>query len=862
MHRDDALIRLQLSGEVDLAQVMEAYKRLSRIAKGRILEAPTDSLRERYRAELAELAAARDALLNPPPAPPGGLSATKVADLPRAQPALTEGHREAPGNRLTLETGRILAGRYEVKDRIGAGGMGAVYRAFDRTKKQYIAIKVLLPGLTQDAQARERFLAEAQISTQLSHPNIVNVFDVQCDGELHFLTMELLEGRSLREELQHRKRLPVAEALVITTALTDALSYAHRFTIHRDVKPENVFLCADGTVKLMDFGIARLLRTSQLTMTGMTMGTAYYMAPEQLSGAGEVNPRADQYSLAVMLYEMVAGLVPAGRIEPLRRVVKGVRSTVSAAVDRALSASPAKRFEDADAFRAALTTRGVSRMVWLAAGIALIGGVGVVAGPRLLELGSSGSSHAEDAHRAHEQQLEDERRIAEERKKQEERQRTLQETVRVWSSWNLDVDLAAASALLAQADALLASGDLRDAAERLTESERILTQTARTQATELHGIVEGLMTRLDQAEARTREATKVARRDVESWERQATRTEEERGLRDDALGRSRLALQEAEWEEQVLEASVFGAPERLKVGGKLKAGEGALRDAPREALAALVQARDLAHQLHERLGGANGLAAARRRVIESVERVANQYQAWSLPVAGPLAEAIALQNQASEARAHDMAEIRVLLDRADRAAAAAEATDEAVAARQAQESRERQLAEQAKIRAEEEEAGRRRAAEEIKRQQEAEAAKKRQESERRTQAFHDARGVIDTMIRKLRDYGPGTDVDSAAPRERIEELRSGITEDNFVQIRQQCRQVLHDYARDQVTRCEKYAVEFRAFAARFRENAEEERERGQDWLARDSEKHARETDAHVDRILTTARRAKEMLELK
>jgi serine/threonine protein kinase len=182
--------------------------------------------------------------------------------------------------------------------------MGAVYRAFDRNRGEEIAVKVLLPHLLRNPAARERFVAEAKIASALSHPNIVNVYDVQRDGELDLLTMELLQGGTLRQLMRRRSEarqtFSVEEALGVALAIGAALTYAHRRTLHRDVKPENVWVEEDGTYKLMDFGLARLMSESNLTATRATMGSAYYMAPEQIKSAKTIDARADQYSLAVI----------------------------------------------------------------------------------------------------------------------------------------------------------------------------------------------------------------------------------------------------------------------------------------------------------------------------------------------------------------------------------------------------------------------------------------------------------------------------------------------------------------------------------------------------------------------------------
>ena len=169
--------------------------------------------------------------------------------------------------------------------------------------------------------AKERFLAEARVSCSLSHPNIVRVHDVGVSGEYYYLSMERLKGHNLRQRIEAYRRenraFGVLEVTDIARQLIDALRYAHRYIVHRDLKPENIWLAEDGTVKLMDFGIARAFSASQLTQTGMTLGTAYYMAPEQRIAAKDVDWRADQYALGVVLYELLAGTLPTGAVRPL-----------------------------------------------------------------------------------------------------------------------------------------------------------------------------------------------------------------------------------------------------------------------------------------------------------------------------------------------------------------------------------------------------------------------------------------------------------------------------------------------------------------------------------------------------------------
>ncbi|MBB3168026.1 bifunctional serine/threonine-protein kinase/formylglycine-generating enzyme family protein [Simiduia aestuariiviva] len=349
----------------------------------KLAAAPTDALKTKFQTMLAQLQAAEaevaaaSAQLQPPSHSP--LSQTKLADLP--------GMGEAAAPTVQLSEGQLLASRYEVKEQIGAGGMGAVYCAFDRTRNKNIAIKVLLPALTSSERARERFLDEARLSSELSHPNIINVFDVQNDGDNWFITMELLEGQSLRSYIASheatRTPIEVEETLDIVSTLCDALAHAHGKTVHRDIKPENIFLCEDGTVKLMDFGIARLMSNSQRTQTGAAMGTAYYMAPEQIKGRGDIDGRADQYALGVLLYEMLAGDVPTGRIESLHKIRKDVPASLARTVDTALAPKAENRFANITEFKAALTKKGgvaLPSLPWKKLGIAagvLVAAIGV-----------------------------------------------------------------------------------------------------------------------------------------------------------------------------------------------------------------------------------------------------------------------------------------------------------------------------------------------------------------------------------------------------------------------------------------------------------------------------------------------------
>ncbi|MCW3097282.1 MAG: serine/threonine protein kinase, partial [Chthonomonadaceae bacterium] len=180
--------------------------------------------------------------------------------------------------------GTRVAGRYDIEEQIGIGGMGIVYRAYDSRLKRHVALKVIAPHLVQQEAARAQFLREAQALAGLMHPNIVTVFDL-CEEDATqavFIVMELLRGSSLRHCLADPMR-PVFSQIALP--LCRALEAAHaRGVLHRDIKPENVFVCEDGTIKLMDFGLARLLTANSRSQASLLAGTLAYMAPEQLKG--------------------------------------------------------------------------------------------------------------------------------------------------------------------------------------------------------------------------------------------------------------------------------------------------------------------------------------------------------------------------------------------------------------------------------------------------------------------------------------------------------------------------------------------------------------------------------------------------
>jgi eukaryotic-like serine/threonine-protein kinase len=264
--------------------------------------------------------------------------------------------------------GEVVAGRYELEELVGTGGMSSVFKARDTLLERHVALKILHPHFTEDEQYVERFRREARAVASLSHPNIVTILDRGEDEGRQFLVFELVEGRTLAELLQEQGRLPVQRALEIAIQVARGLGFAHEHgLVHRDVKPQNVILNGDGRAKVTDFGIARSLDVQGVTQSGAVLGTSNYIAPEQASGR-PVDRTTDVYSLGVVLFELLTGEVPfPGESfvavamqhvsEPPPSVLEvrpDVPVRVARAVDRALEKDPAERFATMDAFAAEL----------------------------------------------------------------------------------------------------------------------------------------------------------------------------------------------------------------------------------------------------------------------------------------------------------------------------------------------------------------------------------------------------------------------------------------------------------------------------------------------------------------------------
>ena len=207
-----------------------------------------------------------------------------------------------------LKTGMIIAERYEILGKIGTGGMADVYKAKDHKLNRFVAVKVLKPEFREDTTFIRKFRSEAQAAAVLTHPNIVNVFDVGDDNGVYYIVMELIEGITLKEYISKKGRLSVKEATSIAIQVSMGLEAAHNHGIvHRDVKPQNIIISMDGKVKVTDFGIARA--ASSNTISSNVMGSVHYSSPEQVRG-GYSDEKSDIYSLGITLYEMVTGKVP------------------------------------------------------------------------------------------------------------------------------------------------------------------------------------------------------------------------------------------------------------------------------------------------------------------------------------------------------------------------------------------------------------------------------------------------------------------------------------------------------------------------------------------------------------------------
>jgi serine/threonine-protein kinase len=292
-----------------------------------------------------------------------------------------EDEASAPARRRgqVLEEGHVLGGRYTITGFIGAGGMGAVYRARHLRTGRELALKVLLPEFAARPDLMQRFTAEARAAGALNHPGVVEVVDLDHEGDLHYIVMELIEGEELQARMQREHPLPCAFVARVGADIADAISCAHASSpkiVHRDLKPQNVLLARQGRqrdiVKVLDFGIAKLVESEtlvhSLTRSGEIYGTPLYMSPEQLRNSKDVDERADIYSIGVILFHALTGVTPfrgesfpdlvisisTEPPPPLRSLRPDAPAGLAAVVEKAMARNRQDRFATALELRNAL----------------------------------------------------------------------------------------------------------------------------------------------------------------------------------------------------------------------------------------------------------------------------------------------------------------------------------------------------------------------------------------------------------------------------------------------------------------------------------------------------------------------------
>lgn len=225
---------------------------------------------------------------------------------------------------------RILGGRYEILEKIGEGGMSVVYKAKCRLLHRYVAIKILKPEFLDDNKFIESFRRESQAAASLSHPNIVNIYDVGLEGKnIHYIVMEYVEGKTLSTIIAEEGRLSDYDTIQISIQVASALALAHKnHIIHRDVKPHNILVTPDGTAKITDFGIAKAVNSTTLVAPGAIMGSVHYFSPEQARG-GYVDGKSDIYSLGIVMYEMITGRVPFDGDNPVAVAMMHINNPIT-----------------------------------------------------------------------------------------------------------------------------------------------------------------------------------------------------------------------------------------------------------------------------------------------------------------------------------------------------------------------------------------------------------------------------------------------------------------------------------------------------------------------------------------------------
>ena len=263
--------------------------------------------------------------------------------------------------------GIVLDGRYELLDLLGSGGMAVVYRAMDNRLNRYVAVKIMRPELARNEKFRQRFQTESRAIAKLNHPNIVGVFDVSHSESIEYIVMELLDGINMKQYLRDNGPLDVKKALAFSTQIANALSHAHsKGIVHRDIKPQNIIVINDDTVKVADFGIANL-QSEVPDVENEAIGSVHYISPEQAKGL-PVDERSDIYSLGIVMYEMLSGQLPFDGDDdraialkhlsavptPLRDIIPSIPDELTAIVMKAMNPSLEERYQTAEELTADL----------------------------------------------------------------------------------------------------------------------------------------------------------------------------------------------------------------------------------------------------------------------------------------------------------------------------------------------------------------------------------------------------------------------------------------------------------------------------------------------------------------------------